>query len=66
MIRKKITTKQAAEILGLGESTLRSRGAGTAVLTRTKHGRVTRYFRDEVEALAEGRSKAVRGAKPRQ
>lgn len=64
MIRKKLTTKEAAEILGLSESTLRGRKAGTHVLSRTKHGRVTRFFRDEVEALAEGKTMRFRHRQP--
>lgn len=62
MIRKKISTKEAAAILNLAPSTLRGQQAGTHVLTRTKHGRATRYFRDEVEALAEGKKPRQRKA----
>jgi len=55
MIRKKITTKQVSEITGLAESTIRGRKAGTHVLTRTKHGRSTRYYLDEAQAFASGK-----------
>jgi len=59
MIRKKIKTRQVAEITGIAASTIRAGKAGTHVLTRVKHGRDYFYYRDEVEAFAEGK-------KPRQ
>jgi len=48
---KRITIKEAAEITGLAESTIRGRKAGTHKLTRIKHGRAVRLIRQEVEAL---------------
>ena len=48
--KKLITVKQAAEILGLPESTVRNRKGGTAKLTRVKMGRAIRMLLGEVEA----------------
>ena len=45
-----ITVKEAAQILGLPESTVYNRKAGTAKLTRVKHGRSVRMVRQELEA----------------
>ena len=56
MIRKKLTTQQVAEITGLAPSTIRAGKAGTHVLTRIRHGRTIRYYKDEVEAFAEGKT----------
>jgi excisionase family DNA binding protein len=50
-IRTPITVKEAAKILGIPESTLRGRKAGTEKLTRIKYGRKSvRLIRQEVEA----------------
>jgi len=49
--RKLITIKEAANILGIAESTLRGRKAGTAQLTRIKHGsKSVRMILQEVQA----------------
>lgn len=49
--RTLITTKEAAEILGLAESTLRGHKAGTQKLTRIKQKtKSVRMVRQEVEA----------------
>jgi predicted DNA-binding transcriptional regulator AlpA len=48
-----ISVKEAAEMLGLAESTLRHKEAGTEKLTRIKHGRITRLVKQEVEAHIE-------------
>ncbi len=48
-----ITVKEAANILGLPESTIYNRKAGTAKLTRVKHGKAVRLIRQEIEAHAD-------------
>ena len=48
-----ISVKQAAEILGLAESTVYNRKAGTAKLTRVKQGKTVRMIRQEIEAHAD-------------
>lgn len=49
--RKLITVKEAARILGIAESTLRGRKAGTEKLTRIKYGaKSVRMIEQEVEA----------------
>jgi excisionase family DNA binding protein len=49
-----ITIKEAAKMLGLAESTLRGRKAGTHKLTRVKHGsKSVRMIRQELEAHLE-------------
>jgi excisionase family DNA binding protein len=48
-----ISIKEAAEMLGLAQSTIRGRKAGTEGLTRIRHGRVIRLIKQEVEAHIE-------------
>lgn len=58
--RKLITVKEAADILGLPQSTVYNRKGGTDKLTRVKHGKAVRLIRQEVEAHAD---KVINGAK---
>ena len=51
--RTPITIKEAAAMLGLAESTVRGRKAGTEKLTRLKHKKSVRMIRQEVEAHLE-------------
>jgi excisionase family DNA binding protein len=51
--RTLITVKEAAAILGLSESTVYNRKAGTGRLTRVKHGKAVRMIRQEIEAHAD-------------
>lgn len=48
--RTLITVKEAAQILGLPESTVYNRKGGTAKLPRIKHGKAVRLVRQDVEA----------------
>jgi predicted DNA-binding transcriptional regulator AlpA len=48
-----ITVKEAANILGLPESTVYNRKGGTAKLTRVKHGKAVRMIRQEIESHAD-------------
>lgn len=53
LCRTFITVKDAADILGLPESTVYNRKGGTAKLTRVKQGKAVRLIRQEVEAHAD-------------
>lgn len=48
---KLITTKEAAQILGLSEKTIHNRKAGTTLLKRVYFGKSVRLVRSEVEAF---------------